>query len=649
MKYIKFIGLGLFLAALGLFIGLLLMTHYKVDNSSLKALRSGIKSHHQEYVINELQSLEGQTGLHKFNFIPKVKQALDNCNKAIAIDYGIDEAAYAQFLQTAKSTEEAGITITEDSRKQAIAALPAFMQQTVNDYTGWLVGRRYETEEAYSAQVKPAIESAINGYINNQQISEYDQKAYVYEIVKATSAGSFWSNPYLYFILVIIGGTIGALMYIFPAFFDGMPGIKHNHIYHHSATSKGLIGILTGVFLIGFYIMLYFYHYYIAEWITLMDPVSMLLRGEPAGQWFMYGFLYTIAIVVMGIRMFAKYRHSNYHKLRTASVMFFQTAFAFLIPQFLYQLNLPEVDLKNIWPLDYTFFFNYRLDEYSATEIGVWMMVWGLALIFVGVPIITYFFGKRWYCSWVCGCGGLAETLGDPYRQLSDKTAEAWQIERIIIHGVLIFAVVMTTLVLYTYFAGGLSFGFNRWLAVGISLAVATGLYYYHRKKYPHLSGRKVLHTSGVFVGFIAIYALYHQLNGGGASFHVDGYSVRSVYGFSIGSMFAGVIGTGFYPLMGNRVWCRFGCPLAGYLGIVQRFKSKFRITTNGGQCISCGNCSTYCEMGIDVRHYAQRGQNIVRSSCVGCGVCSAVCPRGVLALENGPNTNNTRMEKSLY
>jgi len=74
---------------------------------------------------------------------------------------------------------------------------------------------------------------------------------------------------------------------------------------------------------------------------------------------------------------------------------------------------------------------------------------------------------------------------------------------------------------------------------------------------------------------------------------------------------------------MGNRVWCRFGCPLAGYLGLIQKFKSRFRITTNGSQCISCGNCSTYCEMGIDVRSYAQKGQDIVRSSCVGCGVCS--------------------------
>jgi ferredoxin len=41
--------------------------------------------------------------------------------------------------------------------------------------------------------------------------------------------------------------------------------------------------------------------------------------------------------------------------------------------------------------------------------------------------------------------------------------------------------------------------------------------------------------------------------------------------------------------------------------------------------------------MGIDVRSYAQKGENIVRSSCVGCGICAEVCPRGVLKLENGP------------
>jgi polyferredoxin len=40
-------------------------------------------------------------------------------------------------------------------------------------------------------------------------------------------------------------------------------------------------------------------------------------------------------------------------------------------------------------------------------------------MIFIISPILTYFYGKRWYCSWVCGCGGLAETAGDSFRHLS--------------------------------------------------------------------------------------------------------------------------------------------------------------------------------------------------------------------------------------
>jgi polyferredoxin len=244
------------------------------------------------------------------------------------------------------------------------------------------------------------------------------------------------------------------------------------------------------------------------------------------------------------------------------------------------------MDLKNAWPLDYDFYTKDAINGLAGqgTEVaflggatvGTVMLVWGIALTFIVVPVFTYVFGKRWYCSWVCGCGGLAETLGDPYRQLSDKSMRAWKIERYVIHGVLAFAVLMTVGVLINRFAGVDNF---------------------------------LLFNAG---------------------------QLKSWYGFMIGAMFSGVVGTGFYPLMGNRVWCRFGCPLAGLLGLVQKFKSRFRITTNGGQCISCGNCSTYCEMGIDVRAYAQKGQNIVRSSCVGCGVCSAVCPRGVLKLENG-------------
>jgi hypothetical protein len=38
--------------------------------------------------------------------------------------------------------------------------------------------------------------------------------------------------------------------------------------------------------------------------------------------------------------------------------------------------------------------------------LGLWMVLFGAAMSFVATPVLTYFFGKRWYCSWVCVCGG---------------------------------------------------------------------------------------------------------------------------------------------------------------------------------------------------------------------------------------------------
>ena len=54
------------------------------------------------------------------------------------------------------------------------------------------------------------------------------------------------------------------------------------------------------------------------------------------------------------------------------------------------------------------------------------------------------------------------------------------------------------------------------------------------------------------------------------------------LYSFLVMSVLAGAVGVSFYPLMGSRVWCRFFCPLAAILGILQRHYPRLRITTNG-------------------------------------------------------------------
>jgi polyferredoxin len=313
-----------------------------------------------------------------------------------------------------------------------------------------------------------------------------------------------------------------------------------------------------------------------------------------------------------------------------------------LIPEILSKMNPEKAyfakDIKNMWPLNYYFFDEWHLTNMlNGGNLGMFMLIFGIAIIFIISPILTYFYGKRWYCSWVCGCGGLAETAGDSYRHLSDKSTKAWKIERWMIHLVLVFSFVMTIAVVFTFLSNNPEMSFitkdHFILGIVIFLTLFTGALYIFKRK--DLDADAV-YTMLSLVVIIIISLLINYFSGNQNILFIDSNALKQWYGFAIGATFSGVVGVGFYPLMGNRVWCRFGCPMAAILGLQQRLFSKFRITTNGGQCISCGNCSTYCEMGIDVRSYAEKGENIVRSSCVGCGICAAVCPRGVLKLENG-------------
>lgn len=372
---------------------------------------------------------------------------------------------------------------------------------------------------------------------------------------------------------------LGSLLLIDASYRGTEPGIKNDGIFFSGTKRRGLLAWVTGLLFTGFYCLLYIdsWSYLIGGWERTLDPLAIALSGEKASKWFLYGFLYTFAVLLFGARMIWRYRHNRYQLLRTASVMFFQLVFAFALPNLLKLFQQPEFYFSYFWPLKQKYLFPSTLEALrEGPGLGIFMAYWTVILALIGVPILTYFFGKRWYCSWVCGCGGLAETLGDPWRQLSDKSTKAWRLERWTIHAVLVLIVLVTAL-LWTNSA-----------------------------------------TKGELLG--------PELSA----------SLSWWYGFYIGAIFSGIVGVGFYPLLGSRVWCRFGCPQAAILGLFQRFFSRFRITTNGEQCMSCGNCSTYCEMGIDVRAYAQRGENIVRASCVGCGVCAAVCPRGVLKLENG-------------
>ena len=589
LKNLRAIGLIVFVTSVFIFIGTLFIGGYSLTEDVIKENFST----KPEKVVATLtkvaneKGIQGKTTSNPFAFGTQISDLLATYNAEItanvASEKGLTEKEINQVFEKAIVNDK--VNYTKATLENVFQNNPDKLK-VVDEATNWMYSpsKTYDKSEDFKNDFKNKI-----GDINKNNAQEfliYDNKYSKFDIAKASVVGPLKENKGLYLFLTFGLGIIGSLLFIITGLFlEPIAGIKNHGIYLQAATNRGWVAICVFAFLVSFYVLLYFYPYYIVNWTNVVDPLkSIFKQGAKASQWFLYGILYCTSMIVMGIRMFIKYRHNSYQIVRTASVLFFQIIFAFLLVEILPLFDLPGVDLKNAWPLDYNFVTDWNVKQHlAAGHLGKFMFVWGVILSLIVVPVMVYFYGKRWYCSWVCGCGGLAETLGDPYRQLSDKRIIAWKIERWTIYPILIFAIIMTIVV-----------GYNTY--------------------------NIVYNPSGV---------------GDSTLFGINAYQINEIYGFLIGSIFAGVIGTGFYPILGNRTWCRFGCPLAAYMGIIQRFKSRFRITTNGGQCISCGNCSTYCEQGIDVRAYAQKGENIVRASCVGCGVCSAVCPRGVLKLEN--------------
>ena len=355
-------------------------------------------------------------------------------------------------------------------------------------------------------------------------------------------------------------------------------------------TNRGITAwMLTGL-LLAFYMVLYYGGQTIDNFLflgslgvpvpafTIPDYIGQVAAATGAAlgldtitKWTIYGFIYTIAITVGGIYVISKYRHNNYQIVRTGVVMFIQISLAFAVPEILKIFDQPALYFSYLWPLEISMLYPSNLGQYPA-----YFAVWAIVGSMVVAPVLGIFYGKRWYCSWVCGCGGLANTAGEPFRHLTPTSNASWTFEKIAIHTTLILALLAT--------------------------------------------------------GFVALSALpvaeqFTWIKDTAKAF-------RSWYGFVFVTMISGILGVVLYPIGGTRIWCRNFCPMAAVLGLVQKF-GRYKIKVKDNMCISCGMCTKYCEMGIDVRAYAQANEDFTRSACVGCGLCEEVCPRGVLHLEN--------------
>lgn len=305
------------------------------------------------------------------------------------------------------------------------------------------------------------------------------------------------------------------------------------------------------------------------------------------GWSFWYTVLYTVLVTVFGLQAMKHWgfdRKDKFQIYRFASLIGFQWIFFFLIPEFLFAWAVKyqwvgeklasdpafagqawrSYGLVYAWPLFFYTFFS------GAHQVWI---VWGVLLSFVIIPVLVLLYGKR-YCTWACGCGGLAETLGDRWRHLAPKGTAAIRWEAM--NGIVLAAAAVITLMMLGRDAVAVFRKPADWGIVWYRLIVDTWL--------------------------------------------------------------VGIIPVALYPFFGGKIWCRYWCPLAKMMEVFSSIYtrlgwSRFAIHSND-KCIACGECTRYCQVGIDVMQFAMKQQelNNANSSCIGCGICVTACPMGVLS-----------------
>jgi len=316
---------------------------------------------------------------------------------------------------------------------------------------------------------------------------------------------------------------------------------------------------------------------------TLLGTIAISASGPS----FWYTLAYSAAVVVFGALRIRR-RRTPYVTVQTLTLMLVQVVPLFLLPEIIlpqlqYHGLLPRGIADALFPVvtyghgrefwrAYGLILAWPLDVYNVfthQPLGWWLAISAIQTL-VLIPLGIYFFGKGFYCGWICSCGALAETLGDTHRHKMPH-GPAW----------------------------------NRWNAAGqVVLLVAVLLL--------------LLRIAGwILPAGNRIDAVFDPI-------------LKTQYKWVVDVFLAGVLGYGLYFWFSGRVWCRFFCPLAALMHVYARF-SRFAIVPDKKKCISCNVCTTVCHQGIDVMNFANKGAPMQDPECVRCSACVQSCPTGVL------------------
>jgi len=286
---------------------------------------------------------------------------------------------------------------------------------------------------------------------------------------------------------------------------------------------------------------------------------------------FWYSSLYTLTILIFGIRR-VRVRSDRYITLQTLSLIGVQIGFLFLLPEWILPW-LGDNGMLNHWATENLFPNGSYWRSYG------FILAWPL------------FFSNLFY--------------GQP--------TTVWLLISLVQTFIIIPALVWT-------FGKGAYCG---WICSCGGLAETLGDEY--RKLALHgPKPRSLEHVGQVILFIIAALTLWNlSVPKLAPSLFSE---LRSLYKIIVDVCLAGVAGVGAYFFLSGRVWCRFFCPLAALMHIYTKF-SKYRILSDKKKCISCGNCTRVCHMGIDVMNFANKGYPMGDYECVRCSACIVECP----------------------
>ncbi|RJY18080.1 4Fe-4S binding protein [Parashewanella spongiae] len=352
---------------------------------------------------------------------------------------------------------------------------------------------------------------------------------------------------------------------------------------------------------------------------TLIGTLAVSLKSRS----FYYTVLYTLLIAVFGWQRI-KRRKTPYVTVQTTILFLIQLFPLFLLPEII----LPYLGYNSVfdagigksvadalfpsyisaqelaahtWPdwghpraywHAYSFIFAWPLGVYTVftdTPQVAWLVI-GAIQTFIIIPIIVMKWGKGAYCSWICSCGAMAETMGDQHRHKMPHGSK-WNKLNMLGQVILFIATVLLVIRILGWVFP------DTWMNEMFNL---------------FLKGEN------------SEYKL------------VNAFSYKWV----VDILLAGILGFGLYFKYSGRTWCRFACPLAALMHIYNRF-GRFAIVSEKSKCISCNQCTSVCHQGIDVMSFASKGQPMTDPQCVRCSACVHTCPTGTLTFaEINPKTS---------